>query len=272
MFRISICFILYLSVFALSAQVQVDTVYITYSDGEKKTTRDSATHFRIQKTFSDTLYAEEYRLKDSILRYTCYCKSFDPYEKEGLYIMYSDSGYVTAKGMYAANKQTGEWNTYFSNGHIWYTLHYVDDKRNGSLISYYNTGEVKRRCEYMNDSLITGKCFRKNGADTAYYDFYIYPKFRGGDAALVRYFQKNLKYPKEAMKYKLEGKVYVQFTVKKDGTVADVKLDPKRNSYYMLNDAAIDFVKQMPKWSPGYVDGELKDFKKGIPILFKLEK
>lgn len=271
MFRLFICFFLLVNGSGVYAQIEVDTVYVKYASEEILTTRDYATHLRIQKIFADTLYAEDYRIKDNTIAKTCYYRSFDPVVREGLCVYYSDSGRITAKGMYVANKQTGEWNTYYPNGRIWYTVLYVDDERDGPLTSYYSTGEVKRRCTYQDGKLTSGRCFTRSGRDTSYYELYVYPEFKGGDDALIKYFQKNLKYPKEAMKYKLEGKVYVQFTVKKDGSIEDVNVDPERNSYYLLNDAAVDFVKQMPKWSPGYVDGELKDFKKTIPILFKLK-
>ena len=251
------------------SQDKIDTVYITYAGGEKETTKNKATYFRVRK-YTDTLYADEYRSKDSSLANSGHYKSFNPSVRDGFCTAYSDSGYMSVRGQYIDNKRTGEWINYNANGNIWYTVKYVADKKNGSLISYYKTGEVKRRCEYVNDSLKSGKCFTRTGADTTYYDLYVYPTFPGGNDQLIRYVQKHLKYPKEALLHKLEGKVYVMCTVKKDGTLNNIHVDPERNSFYILNDAAIECVKQMPKWNYGYVDGVRKDYMWTIPIKFKL--
>ena len=262
-------FVLLLSCFTSFAQVNIDTVYITYAGGEKETTKNKATYFRVRK-YVDTLYADEYRTKDSSLANSGHFKSFNPSVRGGFCIAYSDSGYMSVRGQYLDNKRTGEWINYNANGNVWYTLNYVEDKKNGSLISYYKTGEVKRRCEYIDNELKSGTCFTRTGADTTYYDLYVYPAFPEGNDQMVKFIQKHLKYPKEAMEHQLEGKVYVMFTVKNDGTLENVHIDPERNSYYILNNAAIDCVKQMPRWNPGFVDGIRKDYMWSIPIKFKL--
>jgi len=254
---IGLFFVFVCTAFESFSQVKIDTVYITYIGGEKETTMNKATYYRVRKYAADTLYADEYRIKDSSLANSSYFKSFSPSVREGLCIVYSDSGYMATQGQYLANKKTGVWINYYPNESIWYTRTYLEGKDYGTMLSYYKTGELKRRCEYLDDVLIIGKCFTRSGADTTYYSLFVPPTFQGGNAEMVRYFKKYLKYPSEAMKYKLEGKVMVICTVKKDGTLDDVHVNPAMNSYYILNDDAVDFVKKMPKWNPGYEDGIL---------------
>ena len=50
------------------------------------------------------------------------------------------------------------------------------------------------------------------------------PQFPGGDAALISFLNENIKYPPKAAQDKVEGKVIVQFLVKKTGKIDDVKV------------------------------------------------
>ena len=47
--------------------------------------------------------------------------------------------------------------------------------------------------------------------------------FKGGIGAFYTYVQKNMKYPSQAQRMGLEGKVFVEFVVGKDGKITDVK-------------------------------------------------
>jgi len=212
-------------------------------------------------------------MKDSIRYCSGYYKSFNPYVKEGSFIYYySNKGERFSEGSYELDEKSGIWKTYYLTGELWYQGQYILGKSNGEFIGYYKTGAIKRKAVYVDGVFQEGNCFTKTGEDTTYYDLYIYPVFRKGDDDLIRYFKKNLKYPKDAMKHKLEGKIYVQFIVKKDGSIDDVKIIPGRSSYYMFNEAAVECIKAMPKWSPGYIDGEVSEIKKVIPVSFKLNK
>jgi len=46
--------------------------------------------------------------------------------------------------------------------------------------------------------------------------------FPGGQKAYAKYLRKNLKYPNQARRMGIEGKVYVQFIIRKDGTIIEV--------------------------------------------------
>ncbi len=50
------------------------------------------------------------------------------------------------------------------------------------------------------------------------------PEFPGGMEALIKYLSENIKYPEQAKKDKIQGKVYISFVVEKDGSVADAKV------------------------------------------------
>ncbi|MCE3294480.1 MAG: transport protein TonB [Crocinitomicaceae bacterium] len=70
--------------------------------------------------------------------------------------------------------------------------------------------------------------------------------YTGGSEAMMNYLQKNISIPKD--KKNIQGKVYVEFFVDKQGKVKDVKvlrgLDPK------LDEIAVTAVSKMPDWVP----------------------
>jgi len=50
------------------------------------------------------------------------------------------------------------------------------------------------------------------------------PEFVGGNKALGAYIRKNFNYPTQAKKTSISGKVFVQFIVKKDGSITEIKV------------------------------------------------
>lgn len=95
------------------------------------------------------------------------------------------------------------------------------------------------------------------------------PVFPGGEKTLQQFIANNLVYPKEASKQKIQGKVFVSFTVSKTGEVEKIKI--ARGVNPLLDEAAMEVVQKMPKWTPGYAKGEAVDVNYTIPILFSLK-
>ena len=94
------------------------------------------------------------------------------------------------------------------------------------------------------------------------------PQFPGGDAALINFLNANIVYPPQAAQDKVEGKVVVQFTVKKTGKIDNVKV--LRSVRKDLDDEAVRVVKMMPDFIPAKQDGEVTDMPYTIPVSFKL--
>lgn len=87
---------------------------------------------------------------------------------------------------------------------------------------------------------------------------------------VLKFIQKNLTYPREALDNKIEGTVPIKFIVEKDGSIGQVIAlnDPG----YGLMDEAILVIKKMPKWKPGKQQGNLVRVWFTVPIIFKLKK
>ena len=94
------------------------------------------------------------------------------------------------------------------------------------------------------------------------------PDFPGGINGLMTYLQQNVKYPESAEKKKEEGRVVVQFVIKKDGSLTDVKV--VRNVSSALDAEALRVVKAMPKWKPGMHKGKPVQVKYDLPVSFRL--
>ena len=94
------------------------------------------------------------------------------------------------------------------------------------------------------------------------------PEFPGGDLGLMKYIQKNVKYPAIAKEYNITGKVYVSFIVDKSGSVTNVKI--VRGVDKNLDAEAMRVVKSLPKYKPGKQRGKSVRVMLTIPINFTL--
>ena len=94
--------------------------------------------------------------------------------------------------------------------------------------------------------------------------------FPGGASAWLRYLNKNLRYPDDAVNNEIQGTVVVQFIVDKEGNVSDVQAisGPDNGG---LREEAVRVIKKSGKWTPAVQNGRnVKSYKKQ-PIVFKLE-
>lgn len=96
----------------------------------------------------------------------------------------------------------------------------------------------------------------------------VMPQFPGGQIAMLQYIMKNMKYPEQAMKEGIQGRVAVSFIVEKDGSISDVK--PILSVHPLLNKEAVRVVESMPKWTPGKQNGKPVRVRFNVPVMFKL--
>ncbi|MBF1558677.1 MAG: energy transducer TonB [Prevotella salivae] len=96
----------------------------------------------------------------------------------------------------------------------------------------------------------------------------VMPQFPGGQIAMLQYLMKNIKYPEQAMKEGIQGRVAVSFIVEKDGSISNVR--PVLSVHPLLNKEAVRVVKSMPKWSPGKHNGKPVRVRFNLPVMFKL--
>ena len=95
------------------------------------------------------------------------------------------------------------------------------------------------------------------------------PEPVGGMKAFYEYIADNLKYPPAARRNSIEGRVYLEFVVEKDGSLTDVKI--LKGIGGGCDEEAMRIIQNAPKWTPGKQRGRPVRVKMVIPIYFKLE-
>ncbi|MDY5814325.1 MAG: energy transducer TonB [Bacteroides sp.] len=95
------------------------------------------------------------------------------------------------------------------------------------------------------------------------------PEFPGGQAALMQYLAKNIKYPTISQENGTQGRVIVQFVVNKDGGIVDAKVVRSVDPY--LDKEALRVVGTMPKWTPGKQRNKPVRVKYTLPVMFRLQ-
>lgn len=94
------------------------------------------------------------------------------------------------------------------------------------------------------------------------------PEFPGGEEALIVFIQKNTNYPAIARENQVEGTVYVDFVVEKDGAISNVKV--RRGLGAGCDEEATRVIKMFPKWKPGRQNGRAQRVQYTVPVKFRL--
>jgi protein TonB len=95
------------------------------------------------------------------------------------------------------------------------------------------------------------------------------PVFPGGEKELLKWLGENINYPTIAQEQGIQGKVFLRFVVRPDGSVDDVQvvksLEPS------CDKEAVRAVKKMPKWVPGRQNGNAVNVYYSLPVTFRLQ-
>jgi protein TonB len=94
------------------------------------------------------------------------------------------------------------------------------------------------------------------------------PEFIGGIEKLYEYLGNNINYPEQAKDFSIQGKVFVQFVVWKDGTIRDVKV--VKGAHKLLDKEALRVIIKMPVWKPGKQRGKNVNARFTLPIKFRI--
>lgn len=112
---------------------------------------------------------------------------------------------------------------------------------------------------------------KTKGADTEVFrDPYSMPFYPGGDHALIQDLAENLVYPPEAVKEGTQGRVILQFVIKKDGSIDIDNITVTRSLSPECDQAAIEAVKKLKKFKPGLKDAKPVNVRYTLPVSFKL--
>jgi protein TonB len=207
-------------------------------------------------TYSVTTYTDTTRIAYTIKNYTIegrlkseisYRDTGKIWQYDGNYIAYHENGKPKTKGRYVRNKLDGE------------------------LCTWYANGQLKRKDEYVLDSMIRGSYYTATGQDTTWFPYRITFTYGKGLQELYNFVGRNVRYPKEAKKMGIDGTVYIQFIIEKDGTLSHEKI--QRSVSYHIDQEALRVIRALPaRWQPALMDGEPQRGYGILPISFKLER
>ncbi|MFD1871181.1 TonB family protein [Hymenobacter bucti] len=158
------------------------------------------------------------------------------------------------------------------SGHLLAHAEYANSQRAGELRRYYPSGQLKRRERYAADKRSSGECFAADGKPVPFFEFEVMPRYPEGDGspqAIVAAIARNFRYPKDARRQRVEGRVLVSFNVLKDGTVADVEV--KKPFFPSIDAEAIQAVYKLKRFAPGTQDGDPVKVSFTAPISLKLQ-
>ena len=95
------------------------------------------------------------------------------------------------------------------------------------------------------------------------------PEYPGGMQALFEFLKENIKYPEDAQKQKVEGRVLAKFVVETDGSISNIEV--VKHAFPSLDAEAVRVIQAMPKWAPGKQKGQAVRVKFVVPINFNLK-
>ena len=172
----------------------------------------------------------------------------------------------------------------FTTGHY---PEYGTERDTQSIIDY---DTMERELEYVynysealingpkpifNPSDLSGLTSANKGDDAVvpYYDCDYRPSFLGSRdprVFLEKWVYTYMKYPKEAVKNGIQGRVLVDFVIDEKGKVRDVKVlkgvDP------LLDEEAVRIISASPDWKPGWLRGKKVKSRMSLYVEFRLEK
>ena len=96
------------------------------------------------------------------------------------------------------------------------------------------------------------------------------PQFPGGNAELLHFLNAQIHYPPICLESGVQGKVYAQFIVKKDGTIGNIGILRSPNPY--LSREAVRVLNLMPKWIPGKKNGKAVATRFYVPVNFRIQE
>lgn len=148
----------------------------------------------------------------------------------------------------------------------------VDSEKKGIAIAKIKEHKEKESAE-LDEIVVVG--YSSNEKQDSEKDKKVYdvvevpPVFAGGEKAMFEYLSKNIRYPVEAQKQKIQGRVVVQFVVNDEGKVSSAKIVYSIDTY--LDAEALRIINAMPDWTPGKQGGKNVSVRYVLPIQFKLQ-
>ncbi|WP_375447085.1 energy transducer TonB [uncultured Fibrella sp.] len=146
---------------------------------------------------------------------------------------------------------------------------YKDGFKNGQWTGRLADGSYSYIERYDAGEDLGGMATLLGGKTISYKQSMSNPSYNGGQSAMYQFLGQTIRYPIDAQKKNVSGKVYISFVVCTDGSLCDY--DVLKGIYPSVDAEALRTVKKMPSWQPGLLRGEPVRVKYNLPVSFQLE-
>lgn len=146
---------------------------------------------------------------------------------------------------------------------------YVNGLKDGLWSETNVSGTYWYKEKFLKGKFLSGESF-KDGKTYLYALENEFPTFAGGMDKFYRYLAASVRYPADAQRAGISGKVFLSFVVERDGSLIDIRVD--RGLSPSIDQEAIRVLTRSPKWIPGKQHGIPVKVRYNIPLSFSLNR
>ncbi|MBP5487129.1 MAG: TonB family protein [Bacteroidales bacterium] len=151
-------------------------------------------------------------------------------------------------------------------------LDYDNMEKELEYIFHYSLALVNGPKPIFNPSDVLQRTDGSSGV-VPYYDCDVKPSFLGSTdpkVFLQKWVYTYMKYPQEAVKNGIQGRVLVDFIIDETGKIRDVKV--LKGADPLLDEEAVRIISGSPQWKPGKLRGQKVKSEMSLYVEFRLEK
>ncbi len=151
-------------------------------------------------------------------------------------------------------------------------LDYDNMEKELEYIFHYSLALVNGPKPIFNPSDVLQRTDGSSGV-VPYYDCDVKPSFLGSTdpkVFLQKWVYTYMKYPQEAVKNGIQGRVLVEFIIDENGKIRDVKV--LKGADPLLDEEAVRIISGSPQWKPGKLRGQKVKSEMSLYVEFRLEK
>lgn len=282
-------FFLVFLIFLFSHSLSFAQSKMEYFDGDWMPLRNKngAVFYRMIEKRDDKFVVKDFFMKNDKLQMEAECSKVQPeIVMDGTATWYYENGTVQKAGTIENGEYVGQWKSYYEDGTPREEMKYKDGKelylqywlstgdpvlQNGSGILVEKDNKDYLQFTTFRDSVRTS-AYRINNVskDTVYLEVDQTAEYIGGFPALYDHIGKQLvgKYPKEARRLGVQGRVFIEFIIDKNGQIS--------NSFVLkgigagCDQVALDAFNTLSAWKPGIENGKPVKQMMVLPVVFRL--
>lgn len=178
--------------------------------------------------------------------------------------------YYDSTGNELIKNGTGFYRTFEQDPKIIEEGNYLDSVKHGMWKGLFSKTNAKYEEQYENGEFLSGVAINADGSSTSYSKVEEMPTYKGGIEKFLGYVARSYKYPIEAQRQRVSGKVIMSFVVEKDGRVTDVKV--VKDIGYGTGEVAKEVIENSPKWIPGKQHGQPVRVHYTLPLVLQMNR